>query len=122
MLLFDKCSNVEFTRLWKDGFISEARKEKIWVEILRANGIKGAYRKDGHVNLKAKEIGVSFPIFNDWVDVGDNIALGDWDHFEVVEITEIISKLFFLKYYKYKENDDYYVITIPIVKKAKGSI
>jgi hypothetical protein len=62
-----------------------------WIEQLRADGVKAARPDDGWVDREADIVTGPdcYPDFNDGVEVGDLIALGDPKKYRLCRITDI---------------------------------
>jgi hypothetical protein len=71
----------------------EKQKETEWIKKLRAFGIKAAHPNDGWHEKEHQEVTLCYPRFNDGVEIGDQIALGDPDVFVVVKILKKTSGL-----------------------------
>ena len=78
--------------------------EQIWIEKLRADGVKACHPNDGWVDRENNKIHLCYPLFNDGVGVGDKIMLGwvnDKKSERLVEVTKIENSL--LTYYHFKD-------------------
>ncbi len=63
--------------------------EKEWIKKLRADGIKASHPDDGWVDRDVNKVFLSYPQFNDGIQIGDRIALGwSWEY-RIVRVTKI---------------------------------
>ena len=67
--------------------------KRVWVDMLRSNGIKAAHPDDGWVNRKENKVHFAYPQFDDGISIGDKVALGHPKKWRVVEITDIEQEL-----------------------------
>lgn len=63
-------------------------RERLWVEGLRAMGVSAAHPDDGWHNREEKFFQLAYPCFNEGIEVGSQVALGDADEYLVVKIRE----------------------------------
>ena len=100
-----------YDRLWESknkGFLinmekikrDSENKKNIWVEWLKEGGIKGAHPDDGWHNREECYFSFSYPYFNNGVDIGDMVALGDYNKFRIFIVRDI-KKTMFGKYKYY---------------------
>ena len=76
----------DFGRIWAASVAKGKREEALWIERLRADGIKAAHPDDGWIDRDEDSVFFSYPQFNDGVRVGDRIALGSPRKYRVVEV------------------------------------
>jgi hypothetical protein len=51
--------------------------KQAWIARLRAHGVKAAHPDDGWVDRRQNKVHLCYPQFNDGLEVGDLLALGD---------------------------------------------
>lgn len=78
----------------------DTEKRATWISQLRQLGVKGAHQDDGWHKRNDRYFTLCYPHFNDGIEIGDMVALGDYGKFVVVFVTEISG--FFSKKYYYK--------------------
>ncbi len=74
-----------------------------WIADLRARGVKAAHPNDGWVNRIDNMLQLVYPQFNDGVQVGDIIALGDSSEYHLVKITFIHKDYFDYLHYGFEK-------------------
>lgn len=88
-------------------FLAEQENHRLteieWVAKMRSEGIKAAHPDDGWVNRKEHKFTFCYPQFNDGIEVGCKVALGDQYKHRVVLVTGKEETCFRdLVYWKYK--------------------
>jgi len=83
-----KSNNMEHVSLWNQIATERKENELKWIEELRAQGIKAAHPDDGWVDRKINKVSFCYPQFNDGVFIGDIIALGTYEEWRLVKVTE----------------------------------
>jgi hypothetical protein len=79
----------EFVESLAKHYLESKQKEKEWIESLIEQGYKAAHPDDGWVNREENYVQFSYADFNLNPQVGDLVALGRYDGFRTVRITEI---------------------------------
>lgn len=79
----------------------DTRKRRIWIAGLRTQGIRAAFPDDGWHDRERQRILSSYPHFNDGVQVGDTIAIGDHQGYIMQMITGIEITRMGLVWYHY---------------------
>lgn len=74
-----------------------------WISWLRKFNIKASHPNDGWNKREENYISFSYPHFNDGVEEGDLIAMGDYDGFVVVVVDRIHKTLFGNRKYYYRD-------------------
>lgn len=80
----------------------DKRKTEEWVERLRSLGVKAAHPDDGWHERGEYRFGLAYAYFNDGIEVGDMVALGDYEKFVVVIVNKISG--FLSKRYHYQNS------------------
>lgn len=82
--------------IWEDGCRSMQSEQDAWIAKLRAEGVKASHPDDGWVNREENIAQLVYPHFNDGVEVGDKIALGQpWGDHRIVTVERITMSRFF---------------------------
>ncbi len=76
-----------FVQRWNDLCLDKQIMLNEWIAKLRNQGVKAAHPDDSLVNQTANTVTFSYPQFNDGLDVGDFLALGDENEHRIVKIT-----------------------------------
>jgi len=85
----------DFMKNWHKIINDGAKQEEQWIAELQACGVVSAHPNDGWVNREKNTFHLDYPQFNDGVEVGSLVCLGD--HFEqdknhIVKVTEVIER------------------------------
>lgn len=80
---------IEHADVWTDICRPAQRSHNEWVVMLKANGVKLAHPDDGWVNRSENYIDPSYPSFDLNPQSGDLIALGTYEKYRLVRVTEI---------------------------------
>lgn len=78
-----------FLESMKNIYKKSAEDYECWVSWLREYGVKAAHPDDGWHNREEKYIHFAYPRFDDGVEIGDLIAMGDPENFRIVKIRQI---------------------------------
>ena len=89
-----------FVQSYEEGQREREEKTADWVIKLRSLGIKAAHPDDGWHDRENKHFGLCYPYFDEGLQVGDMVALGDYEKFVVVVISHTSGML--SKRYHYK--------------------
>lgn len=65
-------------------------KQDAWISKLRSEGVQAAHPDDGWVDREENTITFCYPQFDDRIEIGSKIALGDQDSWRIAEITRHI--------------------------------
>jgi hypothetical protein len=99
--------NDEVGKIFAEGFLNGWRsyyaKEKEWVDTLRQKGVTAAHPDDGWVDRDLNEVILCYPQFNDGVNIGSIIALGDCNQYRLVKIVGLHVGFTGLEYWKFEE-------------------
>jgi len=98
-----RTTNEKLKMMWNDICDEYEKGKENAIQKLRNEGVKAAHPDDGWVDREKNYVILTYPQFNDGVDVEDVIALG-WhsDGFRKVTVTKIEKSLFELTYYYFK--------------------
>ncbi len=70
------------------------------------NGVKASHPDDGWVDRKENYVQFCYPQFIESIEVGDEVALGDFDKYRVVKIVSVEKSGFGLAKYYFSPNPD----------------
>lgn len=87
MITLASGSNSHFLSLWAQTCTDAQHKLDDWISALRESGFKASHPDDGWVDRKRNTVHFAYPQFDDGVEVGDRIALGNPDKYRTVTIT-----------------------------------
>ena len=95
-----------FLDTWSSTCREGHKRERSYIEALRARGIKAAHPDDGWVKRDTNELHFCYPHFNDGAEAGDLVALG----YEFDKTTRIVRLLSYtttgrsgMKWWKFEE-------------------
>lgn len=94
----------KFIEMYKNICEESDKKKEKWIQWLRSFGIKAAHPNDGHHDRENCEFHLAYPYFDDGINEGDSVALGDFDNFVVIKVLETKKRFFCGKYYRYHEH------------------
>ncbi len=77
-----------------------------WAEKLKLDGVKASHPDDGWVDRKENYVQFCYPQFIESIEVGDEVALGDFDKYRVVKIVSVEKSGFGLAKYYFSPNPD----------------
>jgi len=87
-------SSPEFSAAWNAIINSEVSLINDWLRTLQESGIAAAHPDDGWVDDNENTLTLVYPHYNDGIQVGALVALGTYDKYRVVRLTNRIqSKL-----------------------------
>lgn len=99
-------ASMEFAALWTKRIVEERESRREWVRKLMDQGFKAARPDDGCVRLGDKQHPVlslnHYDHFNAGANVGDKVALGDYDQWRAVVLTAAHS-VFSYTHFSYSE-------------------
>lgn len=99
-------NDIRFVNLWNNIVQEQNRNNSEWINHLRENGVKAAHPNHGWINREEKHFHSCYPYFNDGIEVGCFVAIGSYDKYKIVQITEIRKALFWDYNYYYQEITD----------------
>lgn len=82
-------SSEEFVNLFNRILLEYERSQHEWIDRLRGKDVRAAHPDDGWVDRVRNSVRFSYPAFNDGVEVGSTIALGDHRKYRLVLVTRI---------------------------------
>ena len=91
----------EFMNLFHQAGRDIEEKTRELISELREKGVKALHPNDGWIDRENKIAQFCYPRFNDGVNIGDKIALGDYRSHTIVEVYDIVETNFLTKIVKY---------------------
>lgn len=90
-----------FVDIMKNIYAESAKKKEVWISKLKAENIRASHPDDGWHDREKKSFILCYPDFFEGINVGDKVALGDYDEYKTLEVKEIIKSGFGQISYKY---------------------
>lgn len=84
--------NLKMIECWNNCIMQRKKKTEEFCDYLKKQGVKALHPDDGWVDRKENTVYFCYPDFLEEINVGDQIALGDYKEYRICQVIEIISQ------------------------------